>query len=556
VTFDAVKTAIKSHVNMSSPEADTRIGDAINRHYRRITSVLGMDATRFVTRSASTTNGVQTVTFEEIEKIDRVLDVTDSAALRLLPEISVHQQRSTQPGTGEPCSWALQNAEAESVTILLDTLPQTEYDLQADGWTSLADLQGNDVPAFPESFHDILIFAGIAEELWRKEKAQMAVAFERKAQLLTEQLVMHLADSHTKDLRQAGSTLTTSVSGSGGGGGTQGGSAYTQSGLLTFDRGAGIAPFAVARTDAATVTNLDADKLDGEQGTFYLDRANHTGTMAASALPIHNSRHENGGDDEMDVTGLSGLLADGQTPLAHQSSHNSGGSDALKLDDLATPDDNTDLNASTTRHGLLKKLSGTATEFLNGAGNFAALTVSDLPTSGEWLGEEVSVSAGGGTESFKLAGQIDYDDTQVTTSGATETALRTFTLPANTLNATGRTVIFRAWGTLAADTDNKIVRVRLGGIGGTIATQVSQNLSAYTRWEVLVRIIRLALNSQRVIGTGTFYTAAGAGAAAMSTMTVTADTQGETAGIDIVCTGEGANAGDIVYEASTVEVWN
>lgn len=54
--------------------------------------------------------------------------------------------------------------------------------------------------------------------------------------------------------------------------------------------------------------------------------------------------------------------------LPHASSHHAGGSDAIKLDDLAAPDDNTDLNASTTVHGLLRKLSNVATEFLNGQG--------------------------------------------------------------------------------------------------------------------------------------------------------------------------------------------
>lgn len=38
--------------------------------------------------------------------------------------------------------------------------------------------------------------------------------------------------------------------------------ADTISGLWTFDRGAATAPFAIARADAPTVTNLDADKLD------------------------------------------------------------------------------------------------------------------------------------------------------------------------------------------------------------------------------------------------------------------------------------------------------
>jgi len=44
---------------------------------------------------------------------------------------------------------------------------------------------------------------------------------------------------------------------------------------------------------------------------------------------------------------------------------------ATKLDDLATPDDNADLNASTTCHGLLPKLNNSATSFLNGQGAWA-----------------------------------------------------------------------------------------------------------------------------------------------------------------------------------------
>lgn len=59
--------------------------------------------------------------------------------------------------------------------------------------------------------------------------------------------------------------------------------------------------------------------------------------------------------------------------LTHASHHQSGGADAIKLDDLATPDDNTDLDASTSRHGLLKKLSNVASEFISGTGTWTRL---------------------------------------------------------------------------------------------------------------------------------------------------------------------------------------
>jgi hypothetical protein len=88
----------------------------------------------------------------------------------------------------------------------------------------------------------------------------------------------------------------------------------------------------------------------------YLEK--DTVTVVPSLLSTtesHASSHENGGLDEIDVTGLSGELADPQPPKAHATSHQAGGSDAIKLDDLAEPDDNADLNASTAKHGLMPK---------------------------------------------------------------------------------------------------------------------------------------------------------------------------------------------------------
>ena len=42
-----------------------------------------------------------------------------------------------------------------------------------------------------------------------------------------------------------------------------------------------------------------------------------------------------------------------------------------KLDELAAPSDNTNLNATTAVHGLLKKLNNSSTQFMNGQGNWA-----------------------------------------------------------------------------------------------------------------------------------------------------------------------------------------
>jgi len=43
---------------------------------------------------------------------------------------------------------------------------------------------------------------------------------------------------------------------------------------------------------------------------------------------------------------------------------------AIKLDDLGAPDDNTDLNASSSKHGLLPKLSDNSDDLLTGKGTW------------------------------------------------------------------------------------------------------------------------------------------------------------------------------------------
>jgi hypothetical protein len=71
--------------------------------------------------------------------------------------------------------------------------------------------------------------------------------------------------------------------------------------------------------------------------------------------------------------GLVTSLTPGDLP-PHASSHKSGGSDAIKLDELAAPTDVTTLDATTSAHGLLRKLAGIATQFLDSTGAWRAVS--------------------------------------------------------------------------------------------------------------------------------------------------------------------------------------
>jgi hypothetical protein len=85
-------------------------------------------------------------------------------------------------------------------------------------------------------------------------------------------------------------------------------------------------------------------------------------------------------------TGVSGKPIE-FSPSAHAPTHTSSGSDPIKLDDLAAPDNNTDLDATITTHGLLKRLDGSTAHFLRGDGSWATPPASGSGGSGSGGGD-------------------------------------------------------------------------------------------------------------------------------------------------------------------------
>lgn len=134
---------------------------------------------------------------------------------------------------------------------------------------------------------------------------------------------------------------------------------------------------------AAQITKLDgveagADVTDatnvasaGAQMTSEKNAANGYPGLSAGSK-ITGSQQTYGSSADTACEGNDSRLSDARTPTAHNTSHQSGGSDAIKLDDMAAPDDNTDLNATTSAHGLLPKLGGGTTNFLRADGTWNA----------------------------------------------------------------------------------------------------------------------------------------------------------------------------------------
>ena len=125
---------------------------------------------------------------------------------------------------------------------------------------------------------------------------------------------------------------------------------------------------------AASTSDFDAAGAASAVQSASLQKSSNLSDLSNAATARDNLGL--GDSAPLDVGTTAGSVAagddsrftDARTPTNHATSHKSGGTDTIKLDELAAPTDTTTLNASTSAHGLLLKLDGDTTHFLNGNG--------------------------------------------------------------------------------------------------------------------------------------------------------------------------------------------
>lgn len=289
MTFDQIATEVMDRLNYSSSTALTRVGRAINRKYRLVTSSIGLQLSRRVRVQQAMSIGISTVTFTNTEKVIGLIN-QNVTPYRNLKELSIEELRNSQPYTASdgPSSYAVVAQASDSITVEVNCIPQTAFILFADVHQSVIDLVGTAEPAFPKSFHDILIEGVIADELRKMEKSALAQYAQHEFDRILSDLRMWIAKANYVDIYQGKNQDTRFAVGSSGGGsggsGGSGGTSFAQSGLITFSRNP-LAPFAVT-AGSAVVTNLDADKLDGQHGAFYQTATNlNAGTVPDARFP-------------------------------------------------------------------------------------------------------------------------------------------------------------------------------------------------------------------------------------------------------------------------------
>ena len=284
--FTDLRTEILDRLNYTSTDSTTRVGRLINKVYREIGTAIGLSFSRQTNTSITVTTGTADQTFTATEKVLQVWTLDSDSNPSILSEVLPPELREeAAPSSDEPHRYAIISTTSNTVKIRLDAKPATAYTLYADIIGEVADLSGSNEPAFPESFHDIIIEGVLKDEYRKLEKLQLARESERQFEKRLSDLRMFMAKSNYLDIQQGKNSVKEDIRASGGGGASFGSTALTITGLWTFTRGSAVAPFAVSNTDATYVLNLGAEFL-GNITTDRLIGRDTTGTGETEQLTV------------------------------------------------------------------------------------------------------------------------------------------------------------------------------------------------------------------------------------------------------------------------------
>ena len=209
MTFDDLVAEVAERLNLTSAPAIARIGRSVNERYRWVSSSIGLQTSVRATITSPTVMGSPLITFPDpevmgapgVEKLYALFNANVSPPI-ILMERSFDEMRERTPLNDPAHHYAIQRMGANSITLLLDATPSTEYDLTADVEQNQSTLSGTDVPSFAEDFHDILLYGAMATELDKMEKYEFANKQEAKYEARLSSLRMFIAKSGYLDIFQ------------------------------------------------------------------------------------------------------------------------------------------------------------------------------------------------------------------------------------------------------------------------------------------------------------------------------------------------------------------
>ena len=211
MTFDQIVARTMQRLNLTSTDAQTRIGTEVNEVFRELVSSMGMETSVRGETSTLSVNGTRYATFGGTDnvKIIKLLSVflPNSIApppYNVLTSATFDELRNTIPGTWPPTRYAISRMGATSVEIFMDCIaPDSLQVINADCEKASDTMSGTDEPFFPENFHDVLIYGVMAIELDKMEKEDRRARAEAKYEQRASELRMYIAKDAYLAIHQA-----------------------------------------------------------------------------------------------------------------------------------------------------------------------------------------------------------------------------------------------------------------------------------------------------------------------------------------------------------------
>lgn len=198
MTLTEIVAQVAQRMNLTSDAALARIADDVRERYRWVLGTIGLATASRDVVVANTVVGSRYLVFENTIKVLAVFDNTG----RTLPELTFDELRNRIALSGTPQSYALDVMDTSSVTLFLDSVPTAIEAFSADALVDTTALTGSDEPAFPNLYHDLLVYGARAIELRKMEKTDLADEAEREFQTRLSDLRMFIAKSAYLDIYQ------------------------------------------------------------------------------------------------------------------------------------------------------------------------------------------------------------------------------------------------------------------------------------------------------------------------------------------------------------------
>ena len=202
MTFAEIVDQVEADMRLTTADATTRIGQRVNKRYRRVRRAVGLNDVRRKTFSFPLALNTRTQTVNGIQKLNAIVDNTDTSAPRILYEILDSEMDEVVPTENWPERWSVKRVGAMVVTIKLDTNPTEARTLDVTGDQSPVTLVGGAIPDFPEDFHEILVIGAKADEYRKAEKIPLARDEDKAFDDMLAELRYYMATRQMVDIQQ------------------------------------------------------------------------------------------------------------------------------------------------------------------------------------------------------------------------------------------------------------------------------------------------------------------------------------------------------------------